>query len=249
MKKNVKGRWVIGWHSVKEAIKVRPHDVVEVWLSNERHEASEVKVIKEELSRWKNIQVSIKSAQYMSQMGKGHQGVACRVLSSPELNWKKIKNKEHVILLILDRIEDPQNLGSLVRTSWLMGVEGIIVPQNRAVGITPAVSKVASGGLEHLPIEICPNVPVLLRDLKEMGFWIYGMDHQGAVPLWDTVFAEKIALIIGGESHGMRTSVRSEVDQIIKIPQLESSHSYNAAVSGAIVLAEVKRQFFLNLSK
>lgn len=184
-------------------------------------------------------QVSTKS---LDELGSGHQGLACRVTTSPKLDWEGLAAKEQALVLVLSELEDPQNLGAILRTAWLMGVDGILTSKNRAAQLTPAVSKIACGGAEHVPIEIHTSLQRALTILKKSGFWLYGLDAEGVIELGQTEFSPKVALVVGSEQRGLRSSLRGECDQLVRIFQTEKEASYNASVAAALGLAEISRQ-------
>jgi 23S rRNA (guanosine2251-2'-O)-methyltransferase len=131
----------------------------------------------------------------------------------------------------------------MLRTGWLTGVAGILIPDDRAVGLTPSVCKVASGGAEHVPVESFTNLPSAIQDLKNAGFWVYGLSEKGVRKPWEFKLPKKVAWIVGSEGGGMRITTERACDELVKIPQVESGSSYNAAVAMAMALAETCRQF------
>lgn len=235
------GRWVVGFHSVLEILKVRPQQVGELWIQSELVKDASLLEIRQ-LANLYQFPVDFVSSKQLGILGGGKSGVACRVLETPKLNWDILGEQERATVVVLDELVDPQNLGGILRTSWLMGVDGILVSKNRAVHLTPTVCKIASGGAEYVPVDIHTNLPRALTLLKEKGFWIYGFEEKGASDLWQTRFPEKVALVIGSEEKGMRSSIRSECDELVKICQVPSGRSYNASVAAALAVGEVCRQ-------
>ena len=152
------------------------------------------------------------------------------------------------IVLILDGIEDPKNFGAIIRTAWLMGVQGVFVPSRRSVSLTPSVMKSANGGVEHVPVVFCQNLGSSIKRLKELGFWIYGLDHLATDSIWSEDFNEPTAFVLGGEGHGIRKPIAKACDKHLSIPQHYAHAMYNVSVATALVLGEYARQSNQNTS-
>ena len=145
-------------------------------------------------------------------------------------------------VLILDSIEDPQNLGALARTALAAGVDGIIIPKDRAAMPTASACKASAGALEHIRLIPVTNLVNTIRELKNEGFWITGLDAEGTSSLYDNDFSSPTALIVGGEGRGVRELVRKHCDHLVSIPQKGPLNSLNASVAGALAMYEVVRQ-------
>lgn len=236
-----KARWVVGLHSCDEAIKVRPRAIRELWLRDDWQNSQQLREIQERAHAAK-IAIREKTLSQLDQVGSGHQGLALACLENPEVDWQNLKTSDSAIVLILDGIEDPHNLGSMLRTGWLAGVDAILIPSDRAVGLTPAACKVASGGAEYLPIEEVSNLASSMADLKEMGFWIYGLAEGGKRKPWEFELPKKVAWVIGSEGSGIRKSTERACDELVRLPQVKTGSSYNAAIACAMALAETARQ-------
>jgi 23S rRNA (guanosine2251-2'-O)-methyltransferase len=235
------GRWVVGIHSVLEALKVRPNDILEFCLKEDFEKSNDLRLLAEKAEVLK-VSAATKTLGALDAICSGHQGVAVRVSSSPTADFKAIASEETSVILALDGIEDPQNLGAIVRTAWLAKVSAILIPAERAVGLTASVAKVASGGAEHVPIETCSNLAQSLQELKDQGFWIYGLAEAGTGFPWQFELAKKIVWVVGSESSGLRKTSVNICDELVKIPQIESGSSYNAGVATAMALYETVRQ-------
>jgi len=176
-----------------------------------------------------------------------HQGVVAIV---PPFDYVEVEDilelakarKENPFLLILDSIEDPHNLGSIIRTAETAGVHGIIIPKRRAVGVNSTVSKVACGAVEHMKIARVNNLVETIRMLKYNGVWIYGTEMEGEKEYYEGDFKEPIAIIIGNEGSGMSRIVKEKCDVLLKIPMKGKINSLNAAVSAGIVVYEAVKQ-------
>jgi 23S rRNA (guanosine2251-2'-O)-methyltransferase len=234
-------RLVPGTHAVLEAISVRPSAVSQIFVKPGFESAPEVANLKLRADR-AGISWSELSLKDMDKIYHGHQGLMAVVGEDPEVDWDDLKSKDHSQVLVLDGLEDPHNLGAILRTAWLMKVDAIFVPENRAVQYSPAAMKVASGGAEHVPVEAENNLASVMESLKDLGFWFYGLSHKGEQEIWDVDFPEKIAWVIGSEAKGIRKSVARACDELVRIPQASPGASYNASVSAGIAIAEIARQ-------
>lgn len=237
-----RARWVVGIHSCEEALKVRPRAIREVLLRSDWVRSQQLRTL-QEMAKVHGIPVGERSEGQLEQIGSGHQGVALACTESPELDWSALEKVESALVLILDHIEDPHNLGSILRTAWLVDVKAVFIPADRAVGLTPAVCKVASGGAEHVPVVVESNLPALIERLKGIGFWVYGLSEAGKRAPWDFQLSKKTAWVVGSEGQGLKKTTERACDELVRIPQVPSGSSYNAAIACAMALMETARQF------
>jgi 23S rRNA (guanosine2251-2'-O)-methyltransferase len=149
---------------------------------------------------------------------------------------------EKPLLLVLDGIEDPQNLGALVRTAECSGVHGVVIPKHHAAGVTPAVVKASAGATEHIPMAEVTNIVNALEELKGMGFWSAGVALEGDVPFTEFDYTTPAAIVVGNEGKGIRRLVREHCDRLVRIPMYGQIGSLNASVAGALVMYEAARQ-------
>lgn len=168
-----------------------------------------------------------------------HQGVVLTITPYEYLSLAQLldQTKENPFFLILDSLEDPHNFGSILRTADATGVDGVIIPKHRAVGITPIVVKTSTGAVEHVPIARVTNLQQTISQLKEQGFWIFGTDMQG-VNYRDWNASGSVALIIGNEGKGMAPGLKKEVDQMLTIPMTGHVQSLNASVAASLLMYE-----------
>jgi 23S rRNA (guanosine2251-2'-O)-methyltransferase len=146
------------------------------------------------------------------------------------------------LLVVLDGVEDPHNLGAVIRTAHAAGAAPVLIPQRRAVGITEVAAKAAAGALEYLPVVRVSNVNRALETLKERGFWIYGFDERGQSMYDETDFASPAVFVLGGEGQGLHHQVREHCDLILRIPLEGRIASLNVSVAAGVVLFEWKRR-------
>ena len=147
------------------------------------------------------------------------------------------------ILVVLDGVEDPHNLGAIIRTAHAAGASGVVIPERRAVGVTDVVAKAAAGALEHLPVIRVTNINRTLEELKERGYWIYGLDERGAEDDDRVDFSVPTALVLGAEGKGLHEQVRKHCDVLVRIPMAGKISSLNVSVAAGIVLFEWKRRY------
>ena len=176
--------------------------------------------------------------------GLNHQGIVAKVTPFKYCEVNDIlevaeKKGEKPFIVILDEIEDPHNLGSIIRTAELCGVHGIIIPKRRNVGVTSTVYKCSAGAIEHMKIAKVTNINATIDMLKEKGIWIYGADIEGKDYSYNTDFSGPCALIIGSEGKGISNLTLKKCDLLVKIPMVGKINSLNASVAGGIMMYEV----------
>lgn len=178
---------------------------------------------------------------------KHHQGVIAFVAPIEYKDVDYILNiakerEEDPFILIADEIEDPHNLGALIRSAEVAGCHGVIIPKRRAVAVTEVVSKVSVGATEYMPIARVNNINETIRELKEKGVWIVGTDGSADTIYYEQDLTGPIAIIVGSEGRGMNKLTMKSCDFLVKIPMMGKITSLNASVSGGIVLFETLKQ-------
>lgn len=176
-----------------------------------------------------------------------HQGVVAITGEYPYSSVEEILAESHAsrrppLVLVLDGVQDPQNLGAIVRTAHVVGVHGILVPKDRAVNVTPAVVKASAGATEHMRIAIVTNVSRALEELKQGGLWIAGAVAVDGEPPWAIDLAGPVALVLGSEGKGIRPLVLRNCDLLVRIPMAGKVASLNVGAAGAMLLYEAARQ-------
>ncbi|MBR3153118.1 MAG: 23S rRNA (guanosine(2251)-2'-O)-methyltransferase RlmB [Clostridia bacterium] len=203
------------------------------------------------LAKEKKIVISEaeKSKLDMMSKTKNHQGVIAVV---PPFNYVEVEDildvskekNEDSFILILDGIEDPHNLGAIIRTAETAGVHGIIIPKRRAAQVNSTVAKVSAGAVEHVKIARVNNLNDAISKLKDNGVWVYGTDGEADTYYYDMDLKGNVAIVIGSEGFGMSRLVRENCDGLVKIPMKGKVTSLNASVSAGIVVYEVVKQRF-----
>ncbi len=235
-----------GVNSIMEALKGR-RKIEKIFLQEGRQGKRLEDLLR--LAQRKGVYVQYVEKQKLDQMYtlSNHQGVVARVESyeyaeiGEVLEIAALKGQSP-FLLILDGIEDPQNMGSIIRTAECAGVHGIIIPRHHSVEITAAVARASAGAAEHMPIVKETNLVNVIKELKAKGFWVIGADMDGHQDYFSASIPSPTVLVIGGEGQGMRRLVKENCDIILKIPMRGKVNSLNAAVASALLIYEVIRQ-------
>lgn len=192
----------------------------------------------------KNIKYKILDKREIDRMCKGlHQGIILEVEDVKTYSFDEIIpniNKEYPLVLILDHLEDPHNLGAIIRSSEAFGVDAIIIPNDRSVGITSTVVKTSTGTVDRVNIVNVPNINNTIRKLKDLGYWIVGTDMEGT-NYTEIDYKTKIALVIGNEGKGISKVTADNCDFMAKIPMKGTVNSLNASVACGIFLSEINR--------
>ena len=242
----MKSRLVIGIHSCREVFAVRPKSVVRLVLREGWERSEPLQDLREMASRQKS-KIEVMSSSYLDKWGSGHQGVGLETSETPGPDWAQIYSKQRSLILALDGIEDPHNLGAILRTGWLMAIDAVILPKDRAVSLTATACKVASGGAEHVPIEVVTNLAAFLKELEQKGFWIFGLSEEAEKDVWDLKVPDKVVLVLGAEGAGLRQPVARACNELLQFYQSENVKSegatYNVSVCAALAAAEVRRQW------
>ena len=195
-----------------------------------------------DLARRASVQVRFEPRAALDRLAgsSAHQGVVALGAAKQYADLDSAASSELVV--VLDGVEDPHNLGAIIRTAHAAGAGSIIVPERRAAGVTDVVAKAAAGALEHLPVARVTNVNRALEDLKKRGFWIYGLDERGPETYDQVKFATPTALVFGGEGSGLHEQVRRHCDALVRIPMAGKISSLNVSVAAGVVLFEWKRR-------
>ena len=236
---------LFGPHSVIEALKANRRDFRTIFISKDIASSERGLTIRE-LAEERRVPLKEMSSINLKQKTGSdlHQGVGAEVGPYPAADIHKVLATLHSasFLLIADGIQDPQNLGALLRTALCAGVDAVIIPRNRAAPPTPTVSRTSAGALEHLQLVRATNITDVIKDLKKNNLWIIGTDLSAGTPVFSADLNVPLALIIGSEGKGIRPLVKKNCDLLISIPQRGSLGSLNASAAGAVVMYEVFRQ-------
>lgn len=233
---------IFGKNTVKEAI-TKKRSIRTLYVSQEK--------LLVELSKsdaLKNVKVIVKPFKEMDKMVTGnHQGIIAEIddeyhYQSLNSVIEKNKNIENVSLIMLDGLEDPHNLGAILRTADATGMNGIIIPKNRSVSLNATVAKVSTGAIEYVDVVQVTNLVQTIKELKKNGYWIIGLEMEGSIDYKQQDYLGKKVIIIGSEGRGISRLVKEECDFMINIPMIGHVTSLNASVSASIIFYEILRQ-------
>jgi 23S rRNA (guanosine2251-2'-O)-methyltransferase len=232
--------WITGRNPVFETLRARRRDAFQLKLAQGAQEKGRLEEILQ-LAQNRRIPVTRVPRSELDRLDDGHQGVALEASGYPYVAIQDIlalpeERSESPFLLILDTLQDPQNLGTLLRTAECVGVHGVLLPLRHAATITPAVVNASSGASEHLLVTQV-NLAQVIDTLKESNIWVIGLDSGPRTESIERVRLDgALALVVGSEGQGLRTLVRDSCDAVMRLPQRGQIDSLNAAVAGSVAL-------------
>jgi 23S rRNA (guanosine2251-2'-O)-methyltransferase len=196
-----------------------------------------------DLARERSVTLRFEPREALDRASNGatHQGVVAFGAAHRYAELDQVLPKAR-LLIVLDGVEDPHNLGAIIRSAHAAGASAVIVPDRRAAGLTETVAKAAAGALEHLPVVRVGNVNQTLEDLKKRNFWIYGLDERGGQLYSEIEYSEPTVFVLGGEGHGLHELVRKHCDVLVRIPMAGAIASLNVSVAAGVVLFEWRRR-------
>jgi 23S rRNA (guanosine2251-2'-O)-methyltransferase len=237
--------YIYGINSVTEALKARGRAFEWVGMAKERHDLRLQRLIED--CRKVGIPVRFLQRTELDRMAgnASHQGVVA-VTSAKQYNDLEdviaAKRGKYSLIVVLDGVEDPHNLGAILRTADAAGVNGLVIPERRAAAVTGTVTKASAGASEHLPIAKVTNIARSIEDLKEKNIWTVGLDERAAQTYDALHYDMDCALVLGGEGKGLHDLVKRKCDFVVSIPMLGKVPSLNVSVAAAVVLYEIVRQ-------
>lgn len=244
---NEKTDILFGFHSVYEALRAKKRKFYKLLISKKRTIGRMEKI--EALARERSIPILGVDPERLDKMTHfaNHQGMVAQTSFFPVKKASEVvsrinENQSSCFILILENIEDPHNLGALIRTALCAGVDCVLIPKDRSVAPSSTVSRSSAGAMEHADIYMITNTASILRTLKENGVWISGLEADGDRSVFDADLTGNIALVIGGEHKGIRPLVKKECDFLLSIPNKGTINSLNASVAGGIAMFEALRQ-------
>src|SRR5580704_13206895 len=235
-----------GLHPVEEAIRSGARQLDHVSIARERRDERLERVV--ELCRAANIRVSIEPRDQLTRLARtdAHQGVLAVVRERKFLTIEDLlapkEDGQHRFFLALDGVEDPHNLGALLRTADGAGVDGVIIPERRSAPITGTVAKTSAGASEHVRVARVTNLVRSLEQMKQKHVWVLGLDERGSPNYSDFDFKTDCVLVLGREGAGLHDLVKKTCDHLLRIPMLGPLSSLNVSVAGAVVMYEAMRQ-------
>ncbi len=243
--------YIYGINAVFDVFKHRPEQLIEVWLKDGVSNKRFNKLI--DLIQQNHISLTRVSGKKIEQISgtPKHQGIIAAVKQPKHLDSKTalnfIKTIHTPLILILDGLQDPRNVGACLRTANASGVDLIVAPRSRAVINTPVVSKVSAGASALIPIAEIPNLVRFMKELKQLGIWIFGTSNKADINYWDADYTCPLAIVVGSEGKGMRALTTKHCDYLMSIPMIGQIESLNVSVATGVLLYEVIRQRSANL--
>lgn len=200
------------------------------------------KIVDEIINKLKraNVEINFVDKRFFDKIDMNHQGV---MVEAEPFNYKDLSDLDkYQRLIILDQIEDPHNLGAIIRSAESFGFDGVIIPERRSASVSPIVYKTSAGAINNINVIMVKNINRSIEEIKEAGFWVYGLAGEASSPIDNTDLKGKVCLVVGNEGKGLSRLVRENCDILINIPMKGFVNSLNASVASAIAMYEVLRQ-------
>jgi 23S rRNA (guanosine2251-2'-O)-methyltransferase len=236
-------RFVYGIHAVTQFLKQSPDRCLALYCADRRNPRLLELV---EQARSQGVEVRMEKRERLTQLGGGdkHQGCLLEIIdSTTTLNFDQCLQaiNANTLLLVLDGVQDPHNLGACLRSADACGVDAVIIPRDRSVKVNATVRKVAAGGAESVPVIEVTNLVRSLKELKQAGVWVYGSSGEASDSLYDHDYSGPIALVMGAEGSGLRRLTMESCDHLVKLPMRGQVESLNVSVATGICLYEILR--------
>ncbi len=239
-----------GLHAVREALKAGSRPLQRLLVIRTDKQFADLV----QLARSLHIPIHVQPSASLDRMVPGcrHQGIvafaAAKAYQTEEsILARAVERNEPPLLVILDGVEDPHNLGAVIRTAEGAGVHGVFIPERRAAGLTSVVSKVSAGAIDHMPVARVTNTSRLIESLKAVGVWVYGVEPSASKLYTDIDLRGPVGLLFGGEGTGIRPGLLQHCDERIRIPMRGQVQSLNVSASAAVLLFEAARQRGLSI--
>jgi 23S rRNA (guanosine2251-2'-O)-methyltransferase len=235
--------WLTGFHAIEEALAAnRPLD--RIVIARGRHGDRIEAVV--QLAKSRGVPVRFEDRQQVDRLAgtREHQGIAALAAAKPAIELEDLlrSNSGKAVLVLLDGIEDPHNLGAIVRTSLAAGATGVVIPERRAVGLTDTVERASAGALAHLSVARVKNLVRAMEEMKEAGYWLVGLDERAEKNYTDVDLKGSVGIVLGGEGEGLHELTRKRCDFLVSIPTTGPVRSLNVSVAAGVILFEVVRQ-------
>jgi 23S rRNA (guanosine2251-2'-O)-methyltransferase len=233
---------ICGVHAVFEAVASLRIPIERIHIAREAHSGKLKEII--DLARKRGIPVRREDRVVLDRMANGtvHQGIVAITAALSYSDFDSLFKTENPLVVVLDGVEDPHNLGAVIRTADACKASGVLVPERHSALLSPAVVRASAGASAYVPIVRAKNLVNAMDELKDHGLWIVGIDANGTKEWTDFDYKSPIALILGGEHRGLRRLVREHCDVLVRLPMLGHIASLNISVAAAVVLYEVVRQ-------
>ena len=233
---------ICGVHAVYEALASGKQPVERIHILRDAHLPRLKQIL--DLARERGVPVRREERSVLDRIAEGvvHQGIVAIAGEAAYAPLERVFDVKIPCAVVLDGVEDPHNLGAVIRTAEASGVSGVIVPERHSAPLSAAVAKASAGALSYVPVIRVSNVVTTLDELKKKGMWVIGVDEEGDRLWTDFDYTSSVALVFGGEHRGLRRLVREHCDVVVRLPMLGRVGSLNVSVTAGIVLYEVVRQ-------
>lgn len=238
-----------GIHAVREALDAsRTFD--RILIARGRQDSRIEEIV--QLARKQNVPVRFEDRRELDRLAnsKDHQGVVALAAARPAATLEDIlaaanKNSDHGgkgLIVLLDGVEDPHNLGAIIRTALAAGAHGVVIPERRSAGLTDTVARASAGALAHLPVAKVTNLARTMQELKEAGYWLIGLDERADKSYTEADYTSPVGIVLGGEGQGLHDLTRKRCDFVVSLPTTGPVKSLNVSVAAGVVLFEALRQ-------
>jgi len=235
--------WLTGFHAVEEAL-AAGRALDRIVIASGRHGERLEAIVR--LAKARGVPVRFEDRQQVDRLAgtRDHQGITALAAAKPAVDLEDLLRERSAqgLLVLLDGIEDPHNLGAIVRTSLAAGAKGVVIPERRAAGLTDTVERSSAGALAHLPVARVKNLVRAMEEIKEAGYWLVGLDERAEKSYTEVDYKGSVGIVLGGEGEGLHELTRKRCDFLVSIPTTGPVRSLNASVAAGVVLFEAVRQ-------
>ncbi|MDR0468842.1 MAG: 23S rRNA (guanosine(2251)-2'-O)-methyltransferase RlmB [Peptococcaceae bacterium] len=236
---------IFGGNPVREALR-RNRPITRVWVSREKNDRITEEIISN--CRKANIPYKAVDKQFLDRLcgGAVHQGFAAQTAPKEYTPWKTMQEMaveagQEPLLILLDGVEDPQNLGAILRSAEALGAHGAVITKNRAAPLTSGVARASAGAWEYVMVDRVTNLARTIEDMKKAGFWVTGAAAEAEATIYDLDWSGSVALVLGGENKGLSPLIRQRCDRLASIPMAGQINSLNVSAAAAVILSEINR--------
>src|SRR5579862_59835 len=235
--------WLTGFHAVEEAL-AAGRALDRIVIARGRHGERVEEVVR--LAKSRGVPVRFEDRQQVDRLAgtRDHQGIAALVAAKPAVGLEDLLRAKdaHGLLVLLDGIEDPHNLGAIVRTSLAAGAQGVVIPERRAAGLSDTVERASAGALAHLPVARVKNLVRAMEEMKEAGYWLVGLDERADKTHTEVDLKSAVGIVLGSEGEGLHELTRKRCDFLVSLPTTGPVRSLNVSVAAGVMLFEAVRQ-------
>jgi len=236
------GDHICGVHAVYEALSSDRRQIERIHIAREGHSGKIKEIL--ELARQRGVPIRKEERVVLDRMAQGeiHQGIVAISGEIGYADFNVVFESDKPLIVVLDGVEDPHNLGAVIRTADACGVSGVVVPERHSAPLSATVVKASAGALAHMPVVRVKNLVNAIDEMKQRGVWVVGVDTAATQEWTNFDYKGSIALVLGGEHRGVRRLVREHCDALVRLPMLGKIASLNISVAAGVVLYEVVRQ-------